>query len=255
MTDFKKYSDLRPILIQGAMENEIDVLIASLKDPESYRIHGFEFYSGLISDSPVIISRTHIGKVNATMATLLGIETFHPSFVINQGTAGAHNIELNTGDIILGKRIINMDAPDLDIEALLAGIDKSTPEPMNVELQKKGNWGWTYALSSSEELSALFLSTPYSAGKIMEGVIASGDGWTQTKEGVLKLRERYGSDCEEMESFAIAQVCEQMDLPYIVLRIISNSNLQGTTFDEGSPALCQNFIIDVLKHKPAMIQK
>ncbi|MCQ2530850.1 MAG: 5'-methylthioadenosine/S-adenosylhomocysteine nucleosidase [Lachnospiraceae bacterium] len=255
MNILENVSNHRPILIQGAMENEIDVLIAALQNLEAVTIHGFEFYSGLVSDTPVVISRTHIGKINATMATLIGIENFHPSFVINQGTAGAHNINLNTGDIVLGKQIINMDAPDLDIKALLAGIDKKTSEPLNVELQKDGNWDWTYALSSSEELSSLFQSVPYSHGILYEGTIASGDGWTQTKEGVRKLHERYGSDCEEMESFAVAQVCEQSGLPYVVLRIISNSNLQGTTFDERTAGLCQNFVIDVLKNHPAMIQK
>lgn len=247
MNYLENVSNQRPILIQGAMENEIDVLIATLQNPEAITIRGFEFYCGFISDFSVVISRTHIGKINATMATLIGIETFHPSFVINQGTAGAHNIELNTGDIVIGKHIINMDAPDLNIESLLAGINRITSEPMNVELQKGGIWDWAYALSSSEELSTLFQSTPYSHGVIFEGTIASGDGWTQTKEAVLKLRKRYGSDCEEMESFAVAQICEQMTIPYIVLRVISNSVLKETAFDECSSALCQNLVIDVLK--------
>lgn len=93
-----------PILIEGAMECETDLLIKKIDDPKEQRIGGWRFISGDLNGIPVVLSVTSIGMTNAAAATALGIEYFRPIAVINQGTSGGHDPALHTFDIVLGAR-------------------------------------------------------------------------------------------------------------------------------------------------------
>ena len=100
----------KTILIQGAMDIEIEYFIDKLEKKEKQTIAGYEFYTGYIHTSKIIISKTLVGVVNSTTATTIGIMTFHPDFVINQGIAGAHKSNIHIGDIIIGEKCCNINA-------------------------------------------------------------------------------------------------------------------------------------------------
>lgn len=77
----------RPILIQGAINQEIDYLKDCLECIEKETINSFDFYSGKFFGKQVIISKTKVGMVNSAAATILGINKFNPKCIINQGIA------------------------------------------------------------------------------------------------------------------------------------------------------------------------
>src|SRR5712664_3225994 len=81
------------VLVQGAVDGELQPLLAALKDRKEITVAAWTFWTGRIGAKSVVVSRTEMGPINAAAATALGIERFHPAAIINQGTAGAHNRE------------------------------------------------------------------------------------------------------------------------------------------------------------------
>ncbi len=86
-----------PILIQGAMDVEVETLVAALKEKQELTVGAWTYWQGTLSGYPVVISRTEVGLANAAAATTLAMEHFRPRLVINQGTAGGHDPALHRG--------------------------------------------------------------------------------------------------------------------------------------------------------------
>ena len=76
------------LLIQGAVDTELQPLLAALEGKKEIQIGAWTFWRGRIGGKRVVVSRTEVGHANAAVATALGITTFHPELIINQGTAG-----------------------------------------------------------------------------------------------------------------------------------------------------------------------
>ena len=89
------------IAVQGAVDGELEQLIEAVGTPSPRVIDGFSFWEGEIAGSPVVVSRTEVGMVNAAIATTLLIREYSPKAILNQGTAGAADPALRVGDIVL----------------------------------------------------------------------------------------------------------------------------------------------------------
>lgn len=98
------------ILIQGAMDIEIEYLKSKLQKVINKNISMYEFYKGDINNTNVVISKKLIGTINATIATMIGIQEFKPNLIINQGIAGSHRRNIHKGDIVVGKNCYNINA-------------------------------------------------------------------------------------------------------------------------------------------------
>ena len=98
------------LLVQGAVDGELQPLLAALTDKKEITIAAWTFWTGRIGAKSVVISRTEMGPINAAAATALGIERFHPTAIVNQGTAGAHNPKLALWDIVVGERTTDYGA-------------------------------------------------------------------------------------------------------------------------------------------------
>jgi adenosylhomocysteine nucleosidase len=77
--------------VQGAVDYELQPLLDALEGRRSRQISAWTFWEGRIGAKQVVVSRTEVGPINAVAATVLGIEHYQPSLIINHGTAGAHN--------------------------------------------------------------------------------------------------------------------------------------------------------------------
>ena len=75
-----------------------------MQETENKMIAGYEFSIGYINNLKIIVSKTLIGTINATIATAIGVTTFKPDLVINQGIAGAHRANIHNGDIVVGEK-------------------------------------------------------------------------------------------------------------------------------------------------------
>ena len=90
-------------------------------------------------------------------------------------------------------------------------------------------------------------AVPYPDGRVIRGTIGAADIWNRELDMIAHLHSTLSSDCEEMEGFAVAQVCAQMGVPCADIRIISNSEWhEDEPFDEGYGQFCQEFCLDLL---------
>ena len=88
----------------------------------------------------------------------------------------------------------------------------------------------------------------YRRGRVVEGTITTCDSWNCEVDRIAFLRESYGSLAEEMEGDAVAQVCQSFGVPFLDVRIISNSILRNQDpWDLGTGPVCQDFVLALLR--------
>ena len=244
-------SELPPILIQGAMKIETERLISALEDPVDYTIREWHYTAGKINGYPVVVALTKCGFIHASVSTTLALETFSPCAVINQGTAGAYDPELSRSDIVIMSDCFNSSAWYSDPSAKGEGVDYKDSDLLGVRFYELGmpQSDDIMFLPSDEKLkaSALSVKDKYKSGKVVEGRIASTPSWENRVDRILFLNEQFSSSCEEMETFAVANICRIYGVPFLGVRVISNSAIKGIQFDPKVARYCQDFVIEVVK--------
>lgn len=240
---------LAKVLIQGAMTSETDVLINSLEDKKEEKFGSYLFYTGKIKGVDVVVSKTLIGITNAASSTTIGILKYNPTLIINQGTAGGHNLDLNVGDIVLGEKIYNSGAYYTEYSD--DKIDPYAKKPMQAPLtllDKDNNDAKSkYFTSSKDMLDKAYKFFKSSNTKAIKGTIVTADAYNKETKMIELLRKTYNSDAEEMESVAVAQVAKAFDVPFLSIRIISNIEPKKLSFDEKTAIKCQELVIEFLE--------
>lgn len=182
-----------------AMEKELKLLLPMISDLTSVSSNGVKFYSGSLEGNAVVACQSGIGKVNAAVATLTMIEQYRPDIVINTGVAGGTGAT-DVLDVVIPDRIAYHDVwcgPDT-----VPGQAAECPPFFTTALDKK-------------DIETL-------GGKT--GVLASGDIFVSRKEEVEHILSLYpDAVAVDMESAAIAQVCYLRHVPFICIRVISDT--------------------------------
>jgi adenosylhomocysteine nucleosidase len=233
---------MKKILLQGAMDSEIKYLIEQVKvlpEYECVSLDGMEFHQGTLDDKIIFVNQTGMGTVKASMATTYAIQMFHPTMVINQGTAGAQIRELGTGDLVLVEEAVNINALAMPKKDAGEGCDPFAWTPRQKDYYK-----------ADELLLEVFQhhEESYSAGKIMRGNVATGDIYSRESDRIVWLEEQYHTLCEDMETAAVFEVCQHFDTPCAGLRVISNNELLGEEFNKETAFLLQKFVWSALAH-------
>lgn len=219
--------------IIGAMDEEVELLKASLEGREDHEYAGYHLFSGRMHGKEVVVLKSGIGKVNAAIGTTLLLREFKPDCVINTGSAGGFDPELNVGDIVISEDVRHHDV-DVTIfgyePGQVPGLPASfKPEPFLADVAER-------CISRMEGM------------KTVKGQIATGDAFMNDPERVARTREVFPQmQAVEMEAAAIAQTCHQFGTPFIVIRALSDiagkeSNL---SFDE--------FLVTAAKHSAEMV--
>ncbi|MDA3730156.1 5'-methylthioadenosine/S-adenosylhomocysteine nucleosidase [Niameybacter massiliensis] len=241
----------RPLLIQGAMDVETEIMMAALENPEDITLGVWKYTTGTLNGYPVVISRTRIGMVNAAASTTLAIEHFNPVAIINQGTAGGHDPELHKYDIVLGKEVVNMGAFKTDFTEKSEGIHPTTWKPMTLEIvdNQTGEWTEVGSFPADEALLAAANSVKdtHTKGKVVEGTVGSADEWNKEIDRILWLNETLGTSAEEMETAAAAQIAATYDIPFLSIRILSNNEVHKEAYDRTTGEDSQAFTLQVAK--------
>lgn len=240
-----------PILVQGAMDIEVDALIEALENRKSHTFGSWTFWEGSFKGYPVVISRTEVGMANAAASTALGIAHFKPKWIINQGTSGGHDPKLYQGDIVLGERSFNMGS--FKVEARKEkGIEPKKWQLMDVGMRLRENGEFVeYPQGFQGDAFLLKLAQAvgkaYQKGKVVVGVIGTADEWNREVERIEHIHKLYGTSTEEMETSASALVARAYKIPFLGIRILSNTDLHNQDFDPKTAKDCQLFVLDVLK--------
>ena len=243
----------RPLIaIQGAMDGEIIALLEAMLTYREEKVAQYSFFVGEIGTMPVVVSRTEIGMVNAAAATTLLIDKYRPDVIINQGTAGGHNPQLNVFDTIIGKEVIHINSFVSTHMEKGEGMSPETWVPMLTSMREENGKLMNVSLfeSDSELVKiALDLATGYSNGKVVEGRIGSADFWNREIDRINWFHEKFHTSGEEMETYAVAQVAQAFDVPFLSIRTISNSEVTEEYVEDLDTAgrYCAEFSLLVAK--------
>lgn len=194
--------------IIGAMEPEVAILKAKLQNAHSQNIAGYEFHQGQLNSQDVVIVQSGIGKVAAALATALLIDKFQPDYVVNTGSAGGFEQSLKVGDIVISSEVryhdVNVTAFGYEVGQLPGNPAAYLPHPTLVEAAQSG-------ISQLDNIQTLV------------GLITTGDTFMTADDDIAKARANFPTMAAvEMEGAAIAQTCHQFNVPFVVIRSMSD---------------------------------
>ncbi|GIU47934.1 MULTISPECIES: 5'-methylthioadenosine/adenosylhomocysteine nucleosidase [Shewanella] len=205
------------IAIIGAMEPEVAHLIETMSNPVHSKIAGIEFVEGQLSGQDVVVTRSGIGKVAASIATTLVINNFKVDAVINTGSAGGFVDSLNIGDIVISSEVRHHD---VDVTAFGYEIGQMASQPAAFIPDTKLVEAAKAAISSLGE------------AQVIEGLIATGDSFICDPERTKAMLNNFPTMAAcEMEAAAIAQVCHQFEVPFVVIRSLSDNANNDSAVD------------------------
>lgn len=212
----------------GAMEEEVELLRGSLENAQVREIANCEFTSGTYKGQDVVLLKSGIGKVNAAMSTTLLLQEFQPDVVINTGSAGGFDQALEVGAIVISDEVRHHDV-DVTVFGYEMGQVPQLPA----------------AFRSDEKLMDLAIKAVEELGEHPYGVglIATGDSFMNDPERVEKVRGYFPSmKASEMEAAAVAQVCHQFQVPFVVIRALSDiaGKESNVSFDEFLPVAAKH---------------
>ncbi|MGN0483284.1 MAG: 5'-methylthioadenosine/adenosylhomocysteine nucleosidase [Lachnospiraceae bacterium] len=209
---------MKKIGIIGAMELEVETLKSHLYDIHITKKAGMEFFEGTFDNVPVVIVRSGIGKVNAALCVQILVDEFSITHVINTGVAGSLDARLDIGDIV-----ISTDALYHDVDAQIFGYQLGEVPQLGVrEFQADADM-IAKAKASCEKVNPDV--------HVLCGRIVSGDQFISSKEVKNHIISTFGGLCTEMEGAAIAQAAFLNQIPFVILRAISDKADDSATED------------------------
>lgn len=186
-----------------AMRKELDLLLHLIEKPVEIEINDVTFHRGSMADHEIIAMQCGIGKVNAVIGAMTMIENFHPALVINTGVAGGAGGGAGILDVVVGERVAYHDTycgPGTQWGEA-AGCPRYFCPPQSI------------------------LSLPQLSGQsVKKGLICSGDIFVSRPEELARIKEIHPNVMAvDMESAAIAQVCHLKNVPFLCVRVISDT--------------------------------
>ncbi len=223
-----------------AVETERDAALARMTDITASTQYGIEFYIGKIKNHPCVIALSGVGKVNAARCTQLMIDHFSPERIVNIGSAGGLHPKLKIGDVVISTSCIQYD-----VNLTPFGIKQGAftedddgfidADPEFIELCKKA--------------MARCVGNEY---QIFTGPIATGDQFNNSLERKNQLYQDFGAYCNEMEGSAVAQVCALCEVPFVIIRSISDNSDDDTlemynNYKTLAAERCSDFLIHLME--------
>lgn len=223
------------IAVIGAMEEEVEYLRGEITSPQITKVANCEFINGMIGEHEVILVKSGIGKVNAAVATTLLLQMFKPEIVLNTGSAGGFLETLEVGTIVISSEVRHHDV-DVTIFNYEHGQVPGLPA----------------AYKADSKLVELAIAAVNEIGKHSHstGLIASGDSFMNDPVHVDKVRALFPTMiAAEMEAAAVAQVCHQFNIPFVVIRALSDiaGKESSVSFEEFLPVAARHSTDIVLR--------
>lgn len=204
--------------IIGAMDEEVLEVKAQMQDVHVMKKASMEFFQGKIHDYPVVVVRSGIGKVNAAICTQILVDTYQVDAIINTGIAGSLKAEINIGDIVL-----STDSLEHDMDAVAFGYPVGQIPRMDC-----------LSFVADEKLRALAKRACEKVNPevgIFEGRVVSGDQFISDREKKNWLVEQFAGYCTEMEGAAIAHTAYLNQVPFLIIRAISDKADDSASVD------------------------
>ena len=221
------------IAIMGAMVEEITPLLEKLGTYKTIEYAGNKYYEASYKGVDLVIAYSKIGKVFSTLTATIMIEKFGAEKLLFSGVAGGINPALKIGDLIAATKLCQHD---VDITAF-GHPSGFIPEG---ELFTQSDAGLLeVAKSVADEMGK----------ELLEGTIATGDQFVASEEKKEWISKTFQADALEMEGASVAVVCAALDVPFFILRAISDTADMdaGFNFDKFLESSAQESATFVLK--------
>ncbi|QCI15899.1 5'-methylthioadenosine/adenosylhomocysteine nucleosidase [Buchnera aphidicola] len=202
--------------IIGAINQEIKIIQKKIQIHTKKEIANYIIYIGKFNKNDIFLIKSGIGKVCASIATVLLINLYKPNIIINTGSAGSLNSSLAIGDVIVPKKVCYYDV-DLTNFGYTIGQIPQYPEKFIIN---KKIYNFLESIFEKYQL------------KFKKKLIITGDSFIRKDERILKLKNKFPSAIAvEMESAAIAQVCYEFNIPLIIVKSISDLSDNNATLN------------------------
>ena len=200
---------VQTIAVVGAMEQEIELLRESMANVKHVSFGKFSAYEGELAGKRMVLVLSGIGKVNAAVSTSWVIHQFAPDCVINTGSAGGLGKGMKVGDVVIGETVAHHDV-DVTAFGYVWGQVPQLPA--------------VFASDSNLIRQAEKAARVFEGAAVTQGLIVSGDRFVHSSEGVAEIRSHFPEvKAVEMEAAAIAQTCHQLEVPFVIIRAVSDS--------------------------------
>ena len=165
-----------------------------------------KFHEGTISDVEVVVLFSGVCKVNAAIATQILIDTYYVNIIINAGTAGGMNHELEVFDTVISTEVAYHDvAPNI--------------------LTEFHPWLKSVYFKADKELLGLThkaVGKIDMASKVYWGRMVTGEAFI-VDEARQKINDLFAPLTVDMETASIAHVCYVNSIPFISIRSVTDT--------------------------------
>lgn len=227
---------MNKIGIIGAMELEVEQLKSKITINNTSIKASIEFYEGTLNGADIVIARSGVGKTNAALCTQIMIDCYDVTHIINTGVAGSLNAKLDIGDIL-----VSADALHHDMDATIFGYKPG-------EVPQLGR----REFSADEMLKELAVKSCAEVNPdihVQTGRVVSGDQFISSKEIKERLITEFNGDCVEMEGASIAHVATLNEIPFVIIRAISDKA------DDSAEMDYPTFETAAAKHSAKLVEK
>lgn len=193
--------------IIGAMDCEIAEIKNSMSNITEQTVSGMTFYCGQLGKKDVVLVKCGVGKVFAGIAAEVLIIKFGATHVINIGVAGSVTTSLKIGDIVISSAVVQHDMNTSAIGdpiGLVSGVNKIFFDANDLLID--------CAIKSGEKFGY----------NVCKGVVASGDLFVAKPSAKKYIADNFNAVCAEMEGAAVGQVAFINEVPFVVIRSISD---------------------------------
>ncbi|EHJ56679.1 MTA/SAH nucleosidase [Streptococcus urinalis FB127-CNA-2] len=205
--------------IIAAMEQELVFLVEHLKNQKEVSVLGRTYYTGQLGNHEVVLVQSGVGKVMSAMSVALLANQFKVEAVINTGSAGAVAEGISIGDVVLAEKLVYHD---VDLTAFGYDYGQMSMQPLFFQSDKAFINKFKNVLDKSHKTSH-------------NGLIATGDSFIAGQDKIDLIKSYFPTVLAvEMEGAAIAQAATALNLPFIVIRAMSDTAAHDAniTFDD-----------------------
>ncbi|MEA3228924.1 MAG: 5'-methylthioadenosine/adenosylhomocysteine nucleosidase [Campylobacterota bacterium] len=220
------------IAIMGAMPEEIAPILEKIGEYKTTEYANNRYYEATYKGTELVVAYSKIGKVFSTLTATTMIEHFGCDRLLFSGVAGGINPTLKIGDLIVATKL---SQHDLDITAF--------GHPLGFVP------GGSVFVDTDKELLELSKTVANELGKtVQEGVIATGDQFIHQESVKENIVKNFNADALEMEGASVAVVCDALNIPFFILRAISDTADTDASFSfdefmESSAIISAEFVM------------
>lgn len=198
--------------IVGAMDVEVADLIGAMQGARTSVHAKSEFHEGTIAGAECVVVKCGIAKVSAAVITQVLIDTYGVDCVINTGVAGSTMDMLGPCDMVVATGAVHHD---MDVTPLGYKPGEIPGLPVVFEADPRLVKALAGALAGGD-------------GLVITATVASGERFVASEDDRARIATYFGAACAEMEGAAVAQTCWLNDVPFAIVRAISD-NADGTS--------------------------